>query len=90
MIKVVKHKIVTPRKRSRVAFGAHIITRNGCAQHNFDDLFFLGLDVCAFLRESTVNHGTICNILQGLWKIKIDFQKVFTAYAHFEALSDRT
>eukprot|EP00795_Rhopilema_esculentum_P004137 gene4136-20321_t len=61
--------------------------------HNFDDIFFLGLDVCAFLRESTVNHvaiGTICNILQGLWKIKIDFQKVFTAYAHFEALSDRT
>eukprot|EP00795_Rhopilema_esculentum_P016114 gene16114-7464_t len=43
--------------------------------------------------ESTVNHvaiGTICNILQGLWKIKIDFQKVFTAYAHFEALSERT
>ena len=33
MIKVVKRKIVAPRTRSGVAFGAHIITRNGCAQH---------------------------------------------------------
>eukprot|EP00112_Aurelia_sp_Birch-Aquarium-sp1_P013996 Seg2997.2 transcript_id=Seg2997.2/GoldUCD/mRNA.D3Y31 product="HMG domain-containing protein 3" protein_id=Seg2997.2/GoldUCD/D3Y31 len=61
--------------------------------HNFNDILLLGLDVCIFWRECQKNHqavGTICNIIESIWKFKVDSRSVFNAYLHFEALSDRS
>ena len=61
--------------------------------HNFNDILMLGLDVCIFLRECQKHHqavGTFCNIIEGIWKFKVDSRSVLNAYLHFEALSDRS
>eukprot|EP00112_Aurelia_sp_Birch-Aquarium-sp1_P023018 Seg6701.2 transcript_id=Seg6701.2/GoldUCD/mRNA.D3Y31 product="hypothetical protein" protein_id=Seg6701.2/GoldUCD/D3Y31 len=61
--------------------------------HNFDDTFLLGIDLCIFLRASTKYHvavGTACKIISDIHQLKLDEQKVLNAYAHFEAMSERT
>ena len=59
--------------------------------HNFNDVFILGIDVCAFLRESLKNHiplGSMIQVLEGRLKSKLNSQTVVNAYLHYDALSD--
>ena len=57
--------------------------------HNFDDRFFLSLDMCIFIRENVKQHvavGTVCEILEQYLHIKLKQQTVLNAYLHFVAL----
>ena len=57
--------------------------------HNFDDRFFLSLDMCIFIRENVKQHvavRTVCKILEQYLHIKLKQQTVLNAYMHFATL----
>ena len=59
--------------------------------HNYNDNFFLGIDLCIFLRNSLQQHvpiGSIVKTLEQQLHTKLKAQTIINACLHFEALSD--
>ena len=60
--------------------------------HNFNDLFLIGLVVCAYSRQSVNNHIAVdyfSKILAGVLNAPLHHQSIQNACVHFEAMSDR-
>ena len=61
------------------------------AIHNYDDRFFMGIDVCLFLREHIQNHSSVSSFVKSyntLFNYTLVHQSVLNGYLLFDVLCE--
>ena len=74
-------------------FCEHFYRDQACIHgiHNYDDRFFMGIDVCLFLREHIQNHSSVSSFVKSyhtLFNCTLVHQSLLNGYLPFDVLCE--